>query len=143
MATTNTNVFAQGGRLAACVCTTANSNYTQITGLSLLDTAEAANGAFTEYSHIAAKTRGTVTATQLQLFAQDGSGNVWYISDASMAAGTLGQTTAIGSTALPHIDGTTITEQNPLRLASGWKLYAGIGVSNSAGIVFTAQAKDY
>jgi hypothetical protein len=60
-----------------------------------------------------------------------------------MPACTMAQTTQAASTAFTHIDGSAITEFNPLRLQSGWKLYAGLGVALAGGVVVSAQRKDY
>ncbi|MBI3447227.1 MAG: hypothetical protein HY055_18125 [Magnetospirillum sp.] len=139
MAVTNTATFAQGMALDACVCTAAKTTYNDNANAVLLSTA-GANGS--EYTHIAAIPRATVTATQVQLYAYDGA-NYWLIATALIAAYTMAQTTQCPATALTHIDGTAINEFNPLRLQSGWKLYAAIGVALAGGVVVTAQRKDY
>lgn len=136
---TPTAIFAQAMALDACVCTSAKTTYNDGTNAVLLSTA-AGNGS--EYSHIAAIPRATVTATQVQLYAYDGA-NYWLIATALMPAYTMAQTTQCSATALAHVDGTTISEANPLRLQSGWKLYAAIGVALAGGVVFAAQRKDY
>lgn len=139
MTVTNTAAFAQGMALDACVCTAAKTSYNDGASAVLLS-AVGANGS--EYTHIAAIPRATVTATQVQLYAHDGA-DYWLIATALMPAYTMAQTTQCAPTAFTHIDGTSITEFNPLRLQSGWKLYAGIGVALAGGIVVTAQRKDY
>lgn len=139
MTVTNTAAFAQGMALDACVCTAAKTTYSDGVNAVLLSTA-GANGS--EYTHIAAIPRATVTATQVQLYAHDGS-NYFLIATALMPAYTMAQTTQAASTALAHIDGAAITEFNPLRLQSGWKLYAAIGVALAGGVVVSAQRKDY
>ncbi len=139
MTVTNTATFAQGMALDACACTAAKTSYNDGTNAVLLSTA-GANGS--EYTHIAAIPRATVTATQVQIYACDGT-NYWFIASALMPAYAMAQTTQCPSTVLAHIDGTAITEFNPLRLQSGWKLYAAIGVALGGGVVFSAQRKDY
>jgi len=139
MTITATGVFPQAMRLASAVCTAAKTTYGDGTNAVLLDTA-GANGS--EYSHIGAIPRATVTATQLQLYGYDGTA-YWLLGTALMPGYTMAQTTLCPTTMLTHIDGTQITEANPLRLASGWKLYAGIGVALAGGIVFNTQIKDY
>ena len=139
MTMTATGVFPQGFAHDACACTAAKTSYADITNAVLLSTA-GANGS--EYAHIAAIPRATVTATQVQLYAYDGT-TAWLVATALMPAYTMAQTTLCAPTPLTHIDGTTISEGNPLRLQAGWKLYAGIGVALAGGIVVNAQRKDY
>lgn len=139
MTVTNTATFAQGMALDTCVCTVAKTAYGDGTNAVLLSTA-GANGS--EYTHIAAIPRATVTATQVQLYAHDGT-SYFLIATALMPAYTMAQTTACPATALANMDGTTLSEANPLRLQSGWKLYAAIGVALAGGVVVTASRKDY
>ena len=139
MTVTPTATFAQGMALDACICTAAKTTYSDGANAVLLSTA-GANGS--EYVHIAAIPRATVTATQVQLYAYDGA-SYFLIATVLMAAYTMSQTTLCPATAFAHIDGTVIGEVNPLRLQSGWKLYAGIGVALAGGIVVTASRKDY
>lgn len=139
MVTTSTGIFPQAFAHDACVCTAAKTTYSDATNAVLLSTA-GANGS--EYAHVAALPRATVTATQLQLYAFDGT-TYFLIGSALLNAYTMAQTTAIPTTALGHVDGTPISEANPIRLQSGWKLYAAIGVALAGGVVFSAQRKDY
>lgn len=139
MTVTNTAAFAQGMALDACVCTAAKTTYNDGANAVLLSTA-GANGS--EYAHIGAIPRATVSATQVQLYAHDGSA-YFLIATALMPAYTMAQTTQAASIAFTHIDGTAVTEFNPLRLQSGWKLYAAIGVALAGGVVVAAQRKDY
>lgn len=139
MAVTNTAAFPQSFAHDACVCTAAKTTYNDATNAVLLSTA-GANGS--EYAHVAAIPRATVAATQLQLYGFDGA-NYFLLATALMPAYTMAQTTQCASTSLVHVDGTPISENNPLRLQSGWKLYAAIGVALAGGIVFNAQRKDY
>lgn len=139
MAVTNTGVFAQGFAHDACVLTAAKTFYADGAGAVLLSTA-GANGS--EYPHIAMIPRATCTATQGQLYAFDGT-NYFLLATCLIPATTVNQATAISATLMQHIDGTQITEANPLRLQFGWKLYAAIGVALSGGVVCNAQRKDY
>lgn len=139
MAMTNDAVFPQAFAHDACVCTAAKTTYNDGANAVLLSTA-GANGS--EYAKIAAIPRATVTATQLQLFAYDGT-TYYLLATALMPAYTMAQTTQCASTPLVHVDGTTVSEASPLRLQAGWRLYAGIGVALAGGIVFHAQRKDY
>jgi hypothetical protein len=139
MAVTSTPIFPQSVAHDACVCTAAKTTYGDATNAVLLSTA-GTNGS--EYVHIAAIPRATVTATQLQLYACNGS-TYYLLGTALMAAYTMAQTTQCASTQLYHIDGTAISETSPLRLQSGWSLYAGIGVALAGGIVFHAQRRDF
>ena len=139
MAVTNTAIFPQAFAHDKCVCTAANTTYTATTNMVLLSTA-GANGS--EYPHISAIPQATNVLTNLQLFIYDGT-TPYLVAMAVMAAQTLSTTTALAPVPLMHIDGTAITEANPLRLQSGYKLYAATGVANAGGIVFNAQRKDY
>ncbi|EME67919.1 hypothetical protein H261_20994 [Paramagnetospirillum caucaseum] len=139
MTVTNTAAFAQGMALDACVCTAAKTTYGDGANTVQLSAAGAQGS---EYTHIAAIPRATVTATQVQLYAHDGAG-YFLIATALMPAHTMAQTTQATATALAHIDGTAITEFNPLRLQSGWTLHAAIGVALAGGVVVSAQRKDY
>ncbi len=139
MAGTNTGVFPQAFAHDACILTAAKTTYSDGTNAVLLSTA-GANGS--EYPHIAMIPRATVTATQGQLYGYDGT-NYYLLGTCLIPAATVNQTTAINPTTFLHIDGGTISEANPLRLQSGWKLYAAIGVALAGGVVCNAQRKDY
>ena len=139
MATSNTPIFSQSFTLDACTCSAANSSYTTVTNMVLLST-PGANGS--EYTHISCMPIATVaSAMQVQLFVYDGTSAYSIVSAPLMASYTLNQTTAIPQTVFTHQDGTTISEANPLRVATGQKLYAGIGASNT--VRFVAERRDY
>lgn len=132
----------QLGRLVHVAATAAKTTYSDIANAVLLDTAGGTLGNMTAYTHLAALPLATVTATQLMLLAFDGT-NAWLVATAVMAAQTVAVTTAISPTVLAHLDGSPISESNPLYLPNGIKLYVGIGVALAAGIVFNAQAEDF
>jgi hypothetical protein len=96
------------------------------------------------YKHIGAVPRATITATQALVLVQPASNTtmVAALSAATIPAFTVTQIAGITPTALLHIDATAISESNPLVLASGDKLWAGIGVALGGGVVFNAQAED-
>lgn len=139
MAVTNTGVFAQGFAHDACVLTAAKTTYNDGTNAVLLSAA-GANGS--EYPHIAMIPRATIAATQGQIYGYDGT-TYYLLATCLIPAATISQTTAIIPSALIHIDGSVISEANPLRLQSGWKLYAAIGVALAGGVICNAQRKDY
>jgi len=139
MTVTNTATFAQSMALDACVCTAAKTTYSDGANAVLLSTA-GTNGS--EYTHVGAIPRATVANNQIQLYAFDGA-SYFLIATAMMAAYTMSQSTQSPSTALSNIDGSTISEANPLRLQPGWKLYAAIGVALAGGVVVSASRKDY
>jgi hypothetical protein len=144
MSTSPTSSFPILAANDTCVCTAANTTYTgtSLPNGVLLSTAGTGAGGFSEYAHIAAIPVATSVLTNLQLYIFDGT-NYALIGMAVMTAQTLSTTTAVWPVPLTHIDGTAVTESNPLRLKSGQSLYAAIGVANAGGIRFNAQRKDY
>ena len=138
---TTTALFPQFMRLPGCVATAAKTTYNDSANAVLLDTA-GANG--TAYVHIAAVPRGTITLTQVQLYrSPDGGTTMYLIATGVLSAYTMAQTTQAPICALAHIDGSSISDANPLRTASGDRLYVAIGVACAAGVVFVAQALDF
>lgn len=141
MAVTNTAIFPQSFRTAGAKLTAARTTYdaTGVTNAVLLDTA-GANG--TEYPHVGAYPTATSTASQVYLFATSDSGTTNYlVAIATMAAQTVSATSTVALTQLTHLDGTAISESNPLRIKAGDKLYAAETVANTVTLV--AEAKDY
>ena len=124
-----------------CTVTAANASLTAptVASLVLLDVA-GPNG--TEYSHLAALPLATPSATNLQLWAFNGL-VYQLVGVGALGTPTVSATAAVAPVVLTHVDGSTISEGNPLRLTPGWKLYAGIGVANASGVSFIGQAKDY
>ncbi len=141
MPTTKTHeaAFPQDFFHDACVLTAAKTTYSDGTNAVQLSVAGAQGS---EYAHIAFTPRATWLATQLQLYASDGT-SYFLLSTALTGAGPVSTTVAIPTYPLYHIDGTIISESNPLRLQAGWKLYAGISVALTGGWVCNAQRRDY
>lgn len=137
--TPNSIVTPQSVQANTVVCTAANSDYDDVpanAGSALITAG--ANGA--RVTRIVAIPRGTVTATQLQLYRDvDGTGTTKHLFDSAlMSAYTMAQTTAISAeTDFGYSDA------NPLILAPGEKVYPAIGVALAAGVVFVAEWADY
>ena len=92
-------------------------------------------------TRLGAYPRATVTATQLQVYAFDGT-NYFLIGSALMGAYTMANTTAVPSTPIVDVNGNAFTPTNPLDLQSGWSLYVGAAVALAGGIVFQADIRD-
>jgi len=141
MAVTNTAVFPQGFRTVGAKIVSARTNYdaTGVVSAVLIDTANA-NGA--EYCHIGAWPTATNTALQIYCFTTVDSGTTNYLcAMATMAAQTVAVSSTVTLTPLLHLDGTTITESNPLRIAPSAKLYMASTVACTVSGV--AEVKDY
>jgi hypothetical protein len=133
--TANSIVTPQTPKTSTCVCTTANTIYTDApTNTQTLWTAGSGGSRIVK---IAAITRATVTATELQLFvSSDGGASKRFIKSALMGAYSVAQTTANAVTDFGFSDAA------PLILGANEILYAAIGVSQT-GIVFRAEGADY
>lgn len=148
MAFTYTAPFAQTPKSSSAVATTAVSLTTSgveqsatVTNSVLLLTAGADGAILTALS---AMPRATVTATALWIWSSiDGGTTKNLVASALMPAYTLAATTENTRTVFKHADGTAISESAPLRLAATEKLYVGIGVTLSAGIMFNARYTDF
>jgi hypothetical protein len=132
--TPNSIVTPQGPKSGGALCTTANSNYPAPTNTQVIATAGANGARLTRASAIPLE---TVTDTQLQLFRDgDGSGTTKrFFRSARMAAYTMAQTTEAPITDFGYSD------DNPLILAPGEKLYAAIGATKQ--IAFNTEWADY
>jgi len=133
--TPNSIITPQAPRAATALCTTANSNYTATpANTQVLVTAGANGGRVVRITAIPAE---TVADTQLQLFRDgDGSGTVKrFFRSARMSAYTMAQTTEAPITDFGYSD------ENPLILAPGEKLYAAAGATKN--IAFNAEWADY
>lgn len=107
----------------------------------LLGTAGADGGLITGISAIP---RATVTATALYLWSSvDGGATKQLIASALMPAYTLAATTENTRTVFKHAEGTVISESAPVRLQAGEKVYCGIGVTLTSGIVFSVRESDF
>lgn len=141
MTVTHTAVFPQGLAIGQCICTAAKTTYNDTANTVLLFTA-GPNGSDVE--RIGAMPRGTVSATQLQIYRSPDAGVTMYlVGSALMPAYTMTQTSEVPATLLRHFDSSTLGPENPLHLEAGERLYAAIGVALAAGVVFHAQGVDY
>ena len=131
--TPNSMILPQAIRRAAALATAAKTTYADNVGAVLL-AAGGANGSIVR--RLTAIPLATVTATQLQLFAYDGT-NYRLLNTALMGAYTMAQTTQDTPTDFGYSDGIT------LYLPSGWSLYVGIGVALAAGILFNVELSDF
>lgn len=137
MPKTFTAPFAQTPKTGIAVATTATASIdTTPTNTQLLVTA-GADGALV--TRLWAMPRATVTATTLYLFiSKDGGTTLRLVDSELMAAHTVATTTAIPETSFANYSETT-----PFRLEAGDRLYVGVGVTLSNGIVFKAEFTDF
>lgn len=138
MAKTFTAPFAQTPKNVSAVVTTASASLDGLepTNTVLLLTA-GADGAL--LTRLRAVPRATVTASCLLLWVSLDGGTTKYLLDSVlMAAHTVATTTAIPVTSF-----TSYTEDTPLRLEAGAKLYVGSAVTLAGGIVFNGNYTDF
>jgi hypothetical protein len=137
MAKTFTAPFAQTPKNASAIVTTASADLaTDPTNTVLLLTA-GADGAL--LTRLRAIPRATVTASNLLLWVSLDNGTTKHLLDSVlMAAHTVATTTAIPTTSF-----TSYTEDTPLRLEAGAKLYVGSAVTLAGGIVFNGNYTDF
>tara|TARA_R110000851_G_scaffold133381_1_gene268183 strand:- start:360 stop:773 length:414 start_codon:yes stop_codon:yes gene_type:complete len=115
---------------AASVITTSSP-----TNTLLIATAGTNGGMLTKLTAIP---RATVTASALYYFISRDSGTTKYMVDSElMEAHTVAATTAIPETVFSNI-----TEDAPVRLEAGDKVYVSSGVALAGGIVFQAEWTD-
>lgn len=135
--TPNSIVTPQAPKANTVVCDTANTDYDDSpTNVGTALITAGANGA--RVTKLQAIPRGTVGATQLQLFRSSDAGTTKRLFDSAlMAAYTMAQTTEAVTTDFGYSD------DNPLILAPNEVVYPAIGVALAAGIVFIAEWADY
>lgn len=139
MAKTFTAPFAQTPKTEVAVVTAALTSFNTSTpaNSSLLVTAGADGCIVTK---ISAMPRATVTATAIHLFlSRDGGTTKILIDTELMPAHTLAQTTDNAARTVFA----NISESNPMRLAATDRLYVGIGVALTDGIVFSGEWTDF
>jgi len=116
MPLTNTAAFAQYRRLYNAVVTTANGGTLDVPTNTALLTVAGPDGALV--TKAASVPRATVTQSQLQLYlSKDGGATFKLIGGAQMAAATISTSSALSTTAFTQIDGSDISETNPLVLS--------------------------
>lgn len=138
MANTYTAPFAQTPQVSQAVVTLAANSITTTTptNTALVATAGADGGLLTSLKAIP---RATVTASSLVLFSSTDNGTTKHlIASVLMPAQTLATTTAIAATSFD-----IASEEIPLRLKAGEKLYVGSQVALAGGIVFEARWTDF
>lgn len=137
MAKTFTAPFAQTPKTSTAVVTAAAASITTDapTGTELVMTAGADGAILTKLTAIP---RATATASSLILFlSKDGGTTKRFVDSKLMAAYTMATTTAVPVTAFDY------SENAPLRLEAGDKLYVGSQVALASGIVFKAEWTDF
>lgn len=137
--TANSIITPQAPKSGTCVCTTANTTYTDAPINVVVLITAGANGA--RVTRVEAIPRATVAATQLQLFRDgDGAGTLKrFFNSRLLPAYNMSPSTQAAPTDFGY------SESNPLVLAPGEKIYAAIGVTpaSSGTIGFAAEWADY
>lgn len=138
MPKTFTAPFAQTPRTATAVTTAAVANIgTDAPSNTVLLCTAGVEGAI--LTRLFALPRATVTATSLLLYlSKDGGATLRLIDSELMGAYTLAAATAI-----PETQFTNYSENSPLRLEAGDKLFVGSQVALAAGIVFRTEYTDF
>ena len=137
MAKTFTAPFCQTTKNASAIVTTASADLTTDPTNTVLLLTAGADGAL--LTRLRAVPRATVTASCLLLWVSLDGGTTKYLLDSVlMAAHTVAATTAIPTTSF-----TAYTEDTPLRLEAGAKLYVGSAVTLAGGIVFNGNYTDF
>lgn len=133
MALSNLAVFAQKPMTGTVVVAAAAGAITSDapTGVSLLMTA-GQDGAIV--TRLWAIPRGNVAAGSLLLFLQGADGGIRLIDSEALAAFNSSTAAAIPETVFSNY-----SENTPLRLAAGDKLYVGNQVAAASGLVFRAE----
>ena len=116
MAITNTAAFAQYRRNYANVVTTANGGTLAAPTNTALLTVAGPDGAL--ITKAAAIPRATVAQTQLQIYLSKDAGTTFsLLGGAQMAAATISISSALAATSFTQIDGSAISETNPVPLS--------------------------
>jgi hypothetical protein len=138
MSKTMTAPFAQVSKTASAVVTGASASLDGLapTNTVLLLTAGADGALLVRLNSIP---RATVTASSLLMWIESNGSSDKYLEDSAlMSAHTVAATTAIPVTTFSRY-----TEDTPLRLAAGDKVYVGSAVALAGGIVFNANYVDF
>ena len=137
MAKTFTAPFAQTTKTGTAVLTTASTITTDAATNAVIVATAGADGAIV--TKLSFMPRATVTATALYLFLSKDNGTTLRLIDSElMAAYTMAATTAT-----PETKFSNISEDTPLRLEAGDKLYVSIGVALASGIVAKCEWTDF
>lgn len=137
MANTFTSRFVQHYRNATAVATAALGGLGTdvVTGAMLLATAGTNDSIV---MRLTAMPRDTNTASSLMLFIMQTDGFYRPLRSKLMTGYTFSATTEV-----PTTEFATVTEDTPIYLGAGEKLYVGTKVALAAGIVFDAQIGDF
>ena len=136
MAKTYTAPFAQTTKTSNAVVTAADDLTDDPANTVLLETAGTDGALLTK---LTAMPRATVTASGLHLFISQDSGTTKRLIDSIMMdAHSVAVTTAIPVTSFD-----LISEDTPIRLEAGDKLYVGSAVALAGGIIFKSETTDF
>lgn len=114
MTITNTAAFAQYRRNYAATVITANTNYATPSNTVLLAVAGPDGSLVTR---VVSTPLATVTQTQMQFYlSKDGGGTFSLLSTGVIQPYTVSQTSQIGTLTTTQIDGTSLSETNPIPL---------------------------
>lgn len=137
MAKTFTAPFAQTPKTASAVCVAAATIADDApTNTVELYTAGAEGALVTKLTAIP---RATVTATALYLYISKDSGTTQRLVDSEL----MGAHTVATTTAIPETKFGNISEITPIRLEAGDKLFVGVGVETTSGIVFNVECTEF
>lgn len=143
MAKTATPAFPQKGGTDSVVLTLARTDLTSLatTGIGML-TQTSIEGL--EYAHIGAVTRTTLPAlTQVAMYKITSDNIPALLGAIQLSALTVTSITALSPTPFLNVDGTTLSNANPLRVGVGEKLGFSLGTAVAGGVVVNAQYNDY
>ena len=124
---------------AQAVCTAANTARDVPTAaIRLIPAASNPNGALVK--NLFGIPRGTVTATECQLYRSMDTGTTLTFCDSStMNAASVSNTAATPKTYFGPSSTIPYSDAAPLRLKPGEELWVAIGVALAAGVAFTAE----
>lgn len=118
--------------------TTAKTNLSDTSNaVKLLSTANVPNGG--RAVSITAIGRGSVGATQLQLYRSYDTGVTLFLADSAL----LPAHTLSSGAAITKAKFSDYTEDSPCRLAAGEELWVGIGATVPNGVIFVVQYEAY
>lgn len=136
MAKTFTAPFAQTQQTLTAVLTAASVVTTDAATNTVLCATAGADGALV--TKVSLMPRATITATAGYLFLSKDNGTTLRLIDSVLIpAYTMAGTTAIPVTTF------SMSQDAPLRLSAGDKLYVSIGVALASGVVAKAEWTDY
>jgi len=137
--TANSIITTQSVVTAGAVCTAAKTTYGDVTNAQLLLTAGSNGGLLTRLTALA-RSDASGSDRQLQLFRDVGGlgTNIVFI-DSILMDGFNTTTT----TTSPTRSDFGYSQDSPLKLGAGDKLYVGISVALAGGVAFNAEAEQF